>query len=185
MLMDQNLRFSAAQAVTATAASTNTLDLLQGTTVITGSASFVTGTIGGTYIIGQNLSVFGMDFGVGRGMGTPRVVVTTGPTAPGAATSLQISFQGAADPGASNTIASLTFIPYYQTRAIPLASILASNRVASFDWPMREVNAAMPRFINLNYIVAGSNFTGLTLSADVTLGPDDSVNTLNKYPSNF
>jgi hypothetical protein len=179
--MDANLRFSNAQAVTATAVSTFTYDLFTGNLITTSGGTYTVPPVG---IIG-NASFFGEDFGIGRGKGTPRFVVTTGSGTPAAATSLQIVVQGAPDVGSAGTIAALTFIPYIQTRAIPLASITASSRIASIDWPKREVAQPMPRFIQLNYIVAGSNFTGLTLYADVTLGPDDSADTLGKYPSNY
>ncbi len=182
MLMDNNLSFSSAQAITASAASTYTIDLLTGQKLTTASDNFVTGA--NSNVIG-NATVFGEDLGIGRGKGTPRIVVSSGAGTPAAATSLVIAFQGAADPGASGAVSGLSMIPYIQTRAIPLASILASSRLASFDWPMREVKAALPRFVNLGYTVAGSNFTGLTVYADVTLGPDDATNTLGQYPGNF
>ena len=182
MLMDNQLQFSNAQAITATAASTYTIDLLTGDKLTTASDNFVTGA--GSNVIG-NSTVFGEDLGIGRGKGTPRIVVTSGAGTPAAADSLVIAFRGAADPGASGAVSGLTMIPYIQTRAIPLASILASTRLASFDWPKREIQAALPRFVNLGYTVAGSNFTGLTVYADVTLGPDDGNGTLGQYSSNY
>ena len=180
MLMDQNLNLSSAQAITATAASTNTIDLLQGLSLLTSGGTY---TVPPNYIIG-NATYFGEDLGIGRGVGEPVFVVTTGAGTPATAASLQIAVQGAVDNG-GGTIAGLSFVPYIQTRAIPLASILASTRIATIRFPKREVGQGLPRFINMNYIVAGSNFTGLTVTSDLTLGPDDSVGTLGQYPSNY
>lgn len=180
MLMDVNLRLSAAQAVTATAVSTNSIDLLQGLALASAGGTYA---VPPSQIIG-NATYFGEDLGVGKHMGTPRFVFTSGPGTPGAATSLVIGIAGAPDNG-GGTIAGLTFVPYIQTRAIPLASILANTRLASIDFPKREVGVALPRFIQAQYTVAGSNFTGLTINADLTHGPDDAVDTLAKYPANY
>jgi len=180
MLLDQNFNFSSAQAITATAASTNTMDLLQGLGLATSGGTY---TVPPNYIIG-NATYFGEDLGIGRGLGEPVFVVTTGSGTPAVATGLQIAVQGAVDNG-GGTIAGLTFVPYIETRSIPLASIAASSRIATIRYPKREVAQALPRFINLNYIVSGSNFTGLTVTADLTLGPDDAVGTLGQYPSNY
>lgn len=180
MLLDKQIQLSAAQAITATAASTNTYDQLTGNSVATGAGTY---TVPPNWIIG-NATVFGEDLGLGRGVGEPKFVVSTGSGTPAAATSLQIVVQGAVDNG-GGTIAGLTFIPYIETRGIPLASILASSRIASIAWPKREVGQALPRFINLNYVVVGSNFTGLTVNADVTTGPDDATGTLGQYASNY
>lgn len=180
-LNDQNLVFSTAQAVTATAASTNTYDIQQGLMVTT------TFTPTPNQIIG-NATYFGEDLGLGRGKGTPAVEIFSGSGTPAAATSLQIQFRGApmnSTAFGTGNVADLTFVAYIETRAIPLASILASSRLAAFDWPRREVAQAMPRFVNLNYIVAGSNFTGLTLTALVNLGGTSAQDTLGQYASNF
>src|SRR6185437_4462749 len=94
MLLDNNLQFSNAQAVTVTALSTNAIDLLAG--VKTASASAYTTP---SSIIG-NAAHFGMEFGIGATGGVPRIVGTAiaAFTAGGAAT-MQIQFQGAADSG--------------------------------------------------------------------------------------
>jgi hypothetical protein len=180
MLMDNNLNFSNAQAVTATAASTNTVDLLQGLALATGSGTYA---VPPNWIIG-NATYFGEDLGIGHGKGVPYFLVTTGTGTPAAATSLEIDIQGAPDNG-GGTIAGLTFVPYIRTGAIPLASIAASTRLMSVAFPKRQQGQALPRFINLNYIVVGSNFTGLTLTADISLGQDEAIGTLGQYPSNY
>lgn len=178
MLADQNLVLSSAQAVTATAQSTNAYDIMNGGTVAVASGAYVTNQIIG------NASTFGEDLGLGRGLGTPAIEVFSGAGTPAAATSLDIQLQGAPDPGTGNT-SGCTYVAYIGTEPIPLASILASNRLAAFDFPRRRVGAALPRFIALNYVVAGSAFTGLTLTSYINLGGTSAQATLGQYASNY
>ena len=79
----------------------------------------------------------------------------------------------------------VTYTTYIETAAIPLASILASARLAAFDLPRRQVKSAMPRFYALDYIVAGSNFSGLTVTAYINLGGTSAQDTLGQYASNY
>ena len=109
-----------------------------------------------------------------------RYRVFSGSGTPAVATSLDIQLQGAVDPGTGNT-SGCTYVAYLGTEPIPLASILASNRLAAFDFPRRRVGAAMPRFIALNYVVAGSNFTGLTLTSYINLGGTSAQATPSGY----
>lgn len=181
-LLDQNLVFSDNVAVTATATSTGFYDLE------TGAMGTTTFTPTPNVIIPRNQTYFGEDLGLGRGVGTPAVEVFSGSGTPAAATSLQVAFQGApmnATALASGLRSDLTFVTYIETRAIPLASILASSRICAFDWPRREVALAMPRFVQLNYTVAGSNFTGLTLKSYVNLGGTSAQASMGQYGSNY
>jgi hypothetical protein len=178
-LMDQNLVLSSAQAITATARSTLAYDLLTGNTLASASGAYTSGNS----IIG-NASVFGEDLGLGRGVGTPQVEVFSGAGTPAAATSLNIAFEGAIDAGTGNT-SGVTYTTYIQTGTIPLASILASNRLARFDWPQKQVRAANPRFISLNYTVAGANFTGLTVTAYINLGGTSAQDQLGQFAANY
>ena len=50
---------------------------------------------------------------------------------------------------------------------------------------MRKTGQALPRFVQLDYIVGGSSATTGTINADVTLGDDDATNTLQYYPNNY
>ncbi|MET4341949.1 hypothetical protein [Bradyrhizobium sp. RT9a] len=177
-LMDQNLVLSSAQAITATAQSTNAYDILNGNTLAVATGAYTTNAIIG------NATVFGEDLGLGRGKGTPQIEVFSGAGTPITATSLDIQLQGAPDAGTGNT-SGVTYVAYIGTEAIPLASILASNRLARFDFPQRRVGAALPRFIALNYVVAGANFGGLTVNAYVNLGGTSAQSTLGNYAANF
>jgi len=177
-LQDQNLVLSSAQAITASAQSTNAYDMLNGGTVAVASGAYTTNSIIG------NAAEFGQDLGLGRGVGTPTIEVFSGSGTPGAATSLQIAAQGAPDAGTGNT-SGVTYVTYIETDAIALASILSSIRLAAFDLPRRQIGNAMPRFIALDYIVVGPNFTGLTVTAYINLGGTSAQSTLGQYPSNY
>jgi hypothetical protein len=184
MLNDQNLVLSSAQNVTATAPSTNTYDILQGLSLLTAGGTpgaYPAGSVNST--IG-NAQFFGEDLGLGRGMGTPQVVGFTGAGTPAAGTSLTVQLQGAVDNGNGN-VSGLTFTPYIQTQAIPLASIIASRRLFAFDFPRRQEGLGLPRFINLNYVVVGGPFTGLSITSYINLGETSAQATLGQYPANF
>jgi len=179
-MLDSKLQFSNAQAVTASAASTYMYDQLTGdqdTTTFTTSPKDIFGTA--TY--------FGEDLGIGKGLGTPRVVVNTG-TVFATLTGLTIQFDGApnnATAQASGLRSDLTFVHYMATAEILLAALTANTRIASFDWPMRATGKALPRFIQLYYTVDGSNATTGTITADVTLGDDDAQTTLAYTSNNY
>lgn len=177
-LMDQNLVLSSAQAITATAQSTNAYDILKGNTLLVASGAYTTNDIIG------NATVFGEDLGLGRGKGTPQIEVFSGAGTPITATSLDIQLQGAPDAGTGNT-SGVTYVAYIGTEAMPLASILASSRLARFDFPQRRPGAAMPRFIALNYVVAGANFGGLTVTSYINLGGTSAQAALGQYAANF
>lgn len=178
-LMDQNLVFNnGPQTITATAQSATCYDILQGNMIAVASGAYTTPAIIG------NATVFGEDLGLGRGKGTPQIEVFSGAGTPAVATSIDIQLQGAPDAGTGNT-SGVTYVAYIGTEAIPLASILASSRLARFDFPQRRVGAALPRFIALNYVVAGSNFTGLTLTSYINLGGTSAQTTLGQFASNY
>jgi hypothetical protein len=181
MMLDDLLQFSNGQAITATAASTNTLDLLTSEKDTTTFTLLPNSTWG-------NATYFGMDLGIGPGQGDPQIVIHSGTAAFATLTSLNIQFQGApnnATAQASGNISDLTFVTYIETGTIGVALLTASTQIARFAWPKRQVAAALPRFVRLNYVVAGSNATAGSLTADVTLAPDDAVATLGQYPSGY
>jgi len=180
-MLDAALQFSNAQAITATAQSTNFYDQLTGQSLTT------TYTPSPSAIFSVTETFFGEDLGIGKGLGTPRVLVNVG-TAFATLTSLQVQFQGAPENStshASGNRSDLTFATYIQTDAIAVALLLANTRIAAFDWPMRKTGQALPRFVQLNYVVAGSNATAGTVTSDVTLGDDDATNTLQQYGRNY
>lgn len=181
-MLDASLQFSSAQAITASAQSTNFYDQLTGQSLTTTYTPTPTGVIWPV-----NETYFGEDLGLGKGLGTPRVVVNVG-TVFATLTSLQIQFQGAPENSTSHGSglrSDLSFVTYIQTDAIAVALLTANTRIASFNWPMRKTGQGLPRFVQLNYVVAGSNATTGTVTADVTLGDDDAQTTLGQYGSNY
>lgn len=180
-MLDATLNFSLAQAITASAASTNFYDQLNG------SSGTTTFTPSPPNIFSVTQTFFGEDLGIGKGLGTPRVVVNTG-TAFATLTSLQIQFQGAPENStahASGNRSDLTFVTYIQTDTIAVALLTANTRIAAFDWPMRKTGQALPRFVQLNYVVGGSNATTGTITSDVTIGDDDAQTTMAQYGRNY
>lgn len=169
MILDSQLIFSgsslgstaAGQAITTTAASTNVIDLLG-----VGSGVASTNRIG-------NATVFGEDLGIGDGVNIPRVGVWITQTFSGG-TSLNVQFQGAIDNGSN---APGTWTTYDETGALLTAILTTSSStpesgVIRMSWPHRALNAAMPRFIRLNYVVVGTYSLG-AVAAGIVLGRDD------------
>jgi hypothetical protein len=188
-MLDASLQFSSAQAVTASAQSTYFYDQLTGEQLTTTFTAVPTGEIWS-----KNETYFGEDLGIGKGLGTPRVVVSVG-TAFTTLTGLTVSFQGApvvAAAAANGLRSSLVFVDYIVTGEILVALLTANTRIASFDWPMRKspqtstvYNKGLPRFVALYYTVDGSSAGAGTINADVTLGDDDAQSTLLAYGNNF
>lgn len=181
-MLDAKLQFSNAQSLAGagSAASTYMYDQLTGdqdTTTFDKTPKDIWGK--STY--------FGEDLGIGKGLGTPRVVVNVG-TAFTTLTGLTIQFQGAPNnvtAQASGNRSDLTFVTYIQTDEILTAALTANTRVAAFDWPMRKTGNGLPRFVQLYYVIAGSNPGAGTVTSDVTLGDDDAQTTLASYPNNY
>jgi len=186
MLMDINLQFSNAQAITSTAPSTGVLDLATGL-MLTGSTYVTNPSIN----YGPNATYFGEDLGIGDSQGQPTIVgsALSAFTSGGGSATLQVALQGAPDNG-GGTISGLTFTTFMETGAIPQASLqtsvspFQSNRMFAFALPRRQTGIALPRFLRLDYIVASGPFTGGTLDADVTLQTDSGWQ-IGQYPSGY
>lgn len=167
MLLDQNLVFSDAQTASFTTStpSTNYIDL----------------TGGQTMNIGVGTS-FGEDLGIGVGVGQPQIVVQVGSVALRTTNSatLNVQFQGNA---VATSAADTNWITYIETGAMGASLLDAYNVIARFAWPRRQIEAAMPRYVRLNYNIAGSIFTTGNISAFIVL-TDDEWNT-KYYPSGF
>ena len=173
-ITDGLLTLSAAQAITATAASTNIIDLTGA-----GSGNAPNMVFGG--------SVYGADMGVGDGMAVPKIVVSVG-TAFLTLTSLTVAAQFAPDNGSN---APGTYITYAQTGAIPVADLVAGAFIGTFGYPQMPTKVdgiltdyPLPRFVRLDYTVAGSNATAGTVNAYVELQRDSQLGGVN-YGSNF
>lgn len=128
------------------------------------------GVIPSERIIGQNGGTyyFGEDSGIGGNK--PQVQVNLGSVAPAGGTSLNVQFQGAPDTSNGNPG---TWVTYVETGAILLASLTANLIVARFDFPPSFPANAHPRFLRLNFVIAGTFTAGTISSAIVTMDRDD------------
>jgi Bbp16 len=169
MYLDALLQFSAAQALTAagSTASTTVIDLL-------GAGS---GNASGN-IIG-NATVFGEDIGIGDGPGTPKLFVAVAASLLGG-TSVNVQFQGAIDNG-SNVPG--TYVTYAESGVILTADLLAGRQIFRIDVPaVIPDTGPLPRFLRLNYVVAGT-FTAGTVNAYIVRDRQDW--SAGKYPNNY
>ena len=182
IIIDSNYLFSGAslgntatgQAITSTAASTNIVDLTGA-----GSGNAPLNRIG-------NASVFGQDLGIGDGPASLHIDVwiTTSFVSAGGAT-MQVQFQGAIDNGSN---APSTYTTYTETDALTVAQLTRSlvipeANVIRLWWPHRAIQAAMPRFIRLNYVVATSTFSAGAVAAGLVMQQDEWAAGL--YPANY
>ncbi len=169
MILDSLLSLSSAQAITATAASTNTFDV---------SGAGVGNPVPQRF--GVQSSVFGDDMGGGGPLATaPQlgVQVSTAFAAAGAAT-LQVQLQAAIDngsnqPGTWDTIA--------QTDAFAKSLLTAGQWLARFTVPDRYPGQGFPRFYRLNFVVATGPMTAGAVNAFFATGLDS----VPFYPSGF
>lgn len=151
MILDALLRFSNAQAITATAVSENVIDL----GITSGIPSSANG--GGA-----------RDIGIGDDPAM-KLLVQVG-TAFATLTSLQVALQGAVDDG---TGAPAAFSTWWTSPAVAAASLVAGARLFDMDMPRPPQGIAIPRYLRLNYIVAGSNASAGTLNSYIVLDRDD------------
>ena len=158
---DINLIFASAQAITATAESQNYIDLATGT-AIANSAAFTAYTAL-TLVWGANST--NLYFGEELGVGPEKLplAVYSGAAAFATGTSLNIQFQGAIDSGGT-TYGSLTWLTYSESGTLITALLTASVGLWKEYFPHRKIAAAgangqLPRFLQLNFVVAGSNFS--------------------------
>ena len=167
MYLDANLNFSNAQAITATAPSTSVIDLAG-----LGTGNTMTNIIG-------NATVWGQDIGVGDSPGQPKIEVAIN-TAFLTLTGLTIDFQGAPDNGSGSPG---TYVTYASSGEILLAS-LGVGVVFKIDVPeIQPEGGPLPRFLRLNYTVAGSNATAGAITANIIRDRQDYV--AKYYASGF
>lgn len=141
-------------------AASNVVDLLGlGSGVI--PSERIIGQNGGTYYFGEDAGIGGIK---------PQVQVNLGTVAPAGGTSLNIQFQGASDTSNGNPG---TWTTYVETGVILLAALSANEIVARFDFPPSFPANAHPRFLRLNFVIAGVFTAGTIASAIVTMDRDD------------
>ena len=167
--IDNSLVFSSAQAITTTAASTNTYDVAGA-----GYGNAINQIIG-------KATVFGEDIGAGDNLISPSVMVDITTTFVGSGASLTIAIQSGVDNG-SNAVSTWTTIA--DTGAIPVASLTVSAAPLILRIPPRQPGTGLPRFYRLYYTVTSGPFTGGVLSASIVTGAP-TLNTSIQYPANF
>lgn len=149
-------QLSSAQAITATADSTNVFD-------ITGAGVGVAPSMIGSG--GVNTAI-GLDFGAGDGVAVPEVfvVVTTAGTGSGTIT---ISLSAAPDNG---SYSPGTYTVIYSSAAF-VGTALTKGSALKFSVPPIAPGQALPRFYKLTYTVSGS--ATATFTADIMLNAPD------------
>lgn len=163
MILDSLLQFSNNQAITATANSTNIIDIglgLQPTANPNGNAIPSPAQGGGA-----------RDLGIGNSDAGLRMIVQVG-TVFATLTSLTVALQGAVDDG---TGAPAAFSTYWTGPAVAVASLVAGARLFDMDVPRPPQGIAVPRFLQLVYTVGGSNATTGTITAYVVGNRDDQM----------
>ncbi len=162
MIIDSQLSFSQAQAVTTVSTASTTITAYDES--------------GGNTNIG-NATRFGADMGVSEGMNKPKIVVSipTAFTSTNSAT-LNFQFQGSTD--------SSTWTTYIESGAIAAAS-LVQGTVWVFDWPRKAIGAAMPKYVRMYYALGTGVMTTGTINANVVLNADGWVGIADQYPANY
>jgi hypothetical protein len=171
MILDNLLAFSVNQsiaAVTSTIVSSNSLDLhMAGIPVL------------------ANLQG-ARDIGIGDDPAMKILVqITTTVTSAGAAT-LQVKFQGATDNGLG---AANAFSDWWVSPAYALATLVQGARLMDIDMPRPPAGIAIPRFLQLSYVIGGATTTAGNVSAFIVLDRHDQAysstvnSTLGGYPA--
>lgn len=109
------------------------------------------------------------DVGIGDDPALKLLVVCVTTFAGG--TSLAISLQGAPDNGSGSPG---TFVTWYTTPAVVLASLVQGARLMDMDMPRPPQGVVEPRFLQLAYTVSGT-FTGSTLRGYIVLDRHDQI----------
>lgn len=160
MILDALLQFSNAQSLAiaiGSAPSTNVIDFGLGTSTNPAIPSDANG--GGA-----------RDMGIGDDPALKLLVQIAATATSGGAGTLQITLQGAPDNGSG---APGAFTSWWSSPAYALATLVAGARLLDIDFPRPPDGVAIPRFVRLNYTVAGADLTGGAISAYVVLDRDD------------
>jgi hypothetical protein len=111
--------------------------------------------------------------------------VTTTFTSGGAGT-LAVNFQGATDNGSG---APNAFSTWWASPAYALATLVQGARLFDMDMPRPPAGIAVPRFLQLQYVVGGATMTAGQVSAFLVLDRHDQMyqstanSTLGGYPA--
>jgi hypothetical protein len=153
MILDGLLQFSGVNgdSPTATAVSTNIIDL---------------------HLVGIPVLASGQgarDMGIGDDPALKLLVLVT--TAFTGLTSLAVALQGATDNGAG---APAAFTTWWTGPATALASLTAGARLYDMDMPRPPAGVAVPRFLQMQYTIAGTG-TGGVIKAYIVIDRHDQM----------
>lgn len=110
------------------------------------------------------------DIGIGDDPALKMLVQVTTTFTSGGAGTLQIALQGATDNGSGVPAAYST---WWTSPAYALASLNAGSRLYDMDMPRPPDGIAYPRFLRLNYIIAGATMTAGACVAAIVLDRAD------------
>jgi hypothetical protein len=171
MILDSLLQFSGTQnlaQVVGNYVSTNILDL----------------HISGLPVLANNQGARDLGIGDDPAMKLLVQVVTTF-TSGGAAT-LAVNLQGATDNGSG---APNAFSTHWGSPVYALATLVQGARLLDMDMPRPPAGIAIPRFLQLQYVVGGATTTAGNVSAFIVLDRHDQMyagttnSTLGGYPA--
>lgn len=116
------------------------------------------------------------DIGIGDDPAMKLMVLVTTTFTSGGAGTLQVAIAGAPDNGSG---APGTFTVFTETQAYALASLIAGARLFDNDMPRPPAGVAIPRFLELQYIVGTAAFTAGVIEALLVLDRIDQIEQTN------
>lgn len=171
MILDSLLQFSSAQnlaQVTGTYVSTNSIDL----------------HLAGLPVLANNQGA--RDIGIGDDPALKLLVQVTTTFTSGGASTLQVKFQGATDNGSG---VANTFSDWWVSPVYALATLVAGARLMDMDVPRPPAGIAIPRFLQMSYVIGAATTTAGNVSSFIVLDRHDQFyagttnSTLGGYPA--
>lgn len=139
------------------------------------TGNYVSGNILDLHLVGLPVLTNGQgarDMGIGDDPALKLLCqVSTAFTSGGAGT-LQINLQGATDNGSG---APNAFSTWWASPAYALATLVAGERLLDMDMPRPPAGIAIPRFLQLQYVIGGATMTAGQVISGIVLDRDDQV----------
>lgn len=112
------------------------------------------------------------DLGIGDKPSLKMLVQVSTTFASGGAGTLQLALQGAVDNGSG---APAAFSTWWTSSAYALAALNAGSRLYDMDLPRPPDGIAIPRFLQMTYIIAGATMTAGQIISGVVIDRDDQI----------